>query len=266
MDNRDYCEANRAAWNAAMPYHQKAKSRAWDQAFSDPDFICQQEPELSLLQEQGIASRDIVHLCCNNGIELMSLRRLGAGRCVGFDISDNAILDAKSRSARFGISCEFYQSNVYEIPHEFHACFDLVYFTIGALCWLPDLVGLFKVASMLLRAGGKIFIYDQHPFTTVLTWDVSDASHKPVLEHSYFVDECCVSDEGLDYYGNVPYHGPTTYEFTHKLSDIMGAILENQFRITLFKEYDHDISCGLAWVRETGLKLPLSYILCAEKG
>ncbi len=39
MDNlKNYTEANRSAWNEAMPLHQKANKDKWDIAFSVPDF------------------------------------------------------------------------------------------------------------------------------------------------------------------------------------------------------------------------------------
>ncbi|MDZ4121312.1 MAG: class I SAM-dependent methyltransferase, partial [Candidatus Cloacimonadaceae bacterium] len=182
-DNTIYTEANRLAWNTAMPYHRKAKDNQWDTAFADPDFIIQKEPEISKLRELGIQDRDVVHLCCNNGLELMSLKRLGAKRSVGFDISDEAIKDAISRAARFGIAAEFYQSDVYAIPQDFHACFDVVYITIGALVWLPDLDGFFQMAASLLRPGGHVFIYEQHPFAQVLPWDVSGTCEKPSIQY-----------------------------------------------------------------------------------
>jgi hypothetical protein len=33
---------------------------------------------------------------------------------------------------------------------------------------------------------GKLFIYDQHPFTLMLPWDGSGTGQKLVLEHGYF--------------------------------------------------------------------------------
>jgi SAM-dependent methyltransferase len=261
MKHSKYTEANRAAWNAALPYHRKAMNETWDRHYADPKFIWQQEPELGALREIGIQGKDVIHLCCNNGIELLSIKRLGAGRCVGIDISDEAIRDAKERAVRFGIECEFTQSDVYATPTRYHGSFDLVYITIGAFCWLPDLSDLFGVVKALLRPGGKLFIFEQHPFTQMLPFDVSEHQGRPELTESYFHKGEISSTEGLDYYGNCEYQSPLSYEFTHTLSDIFRAILDNGMEIRNFQEYEHDISNGFAWVKNTGLRLPLSYIL-----
>ena len=263
MQHDKYTQANRAAWNAALPYHRRAMNEIWDKHLSDPSFIWQKEPELNALLEIGIADKDIIHLCCNNGIELLSLKRLGAKRCVGIDISDEAIADAKVRATSFKLDCEFIQSDVYSVPESLYGCFDLVYISIGAFCWLPDLHELFRVVKNLLKPRAQLFIYEQHPFTQMLPFDVSGCTNRPELVASYFhKDEIC-STEGLDYYGNCEYESPVTYEFIHTLSDIFSAILANGMQISMFKEYEQDISNGFAWVQNTGLKLPLSYILCA---
>ncbi len=264
MNYHEYTEANRAAWNAAMPYHRKAMDEAWDRNFADQAYIYQKDPELGALKELGIAGLDVIHLCCNNGRELLSLKRLGAGRCVGIDISDEAIRDAKDRAVRFSIACEFVQSNVYDVPQCYYGSFDLVYFTIGAFCWLPNLMDLFAVVRALLKPGGKLFIYEQHPFTQMLPYDVSGVQTRPELTENYFQEGELSSQEGLDYYGNCRYASPISYEFSHTFSDIFSAILANGMQISKFAEFEHDISNGFAWVKITGLRLPLSYILCAD--
>lgn len=262
---KNYTQANRLAWNKAMFYHRKAKDKEWDNLFSDPEGIIQKDPELSLLLSLGIKNKSIVQLCCNNGRELLSLKRLGASEIVGFDISDEAIKDAKKRSDLFKIKAEFHQSDVYSISESFYNKFDLVYITIGALTWLPDLLGFFKTVNALLKKKGKLFIYDSHPFAQVLPWKLSDEKALPVLENNYFVKGPLVYNDTLDYYGGVEYTSPVTYEFVHTLSDILNSITQNGLVISLFNEYEHDISNGLEWVDNSEIRLPLSFILVSEK-
>lgn len=262
---KKYTQANRIAWNMAMTYHRRAQDKEWDALMSDPEGVWQEEPELSSLLKIGIKDRRIVQLCCNNGIELLSLKRLGAGRVTGFDISDEAIKDARRRSDIYGIEAEFQACDVYRIPEKYYGEFDMVYITIGALTWLPDLHDFFKIVSLLLQPEGVLFIYEGHPFTEMLPWDVKDTVEKPVIENNYFHEGAQISQEGLDYYGGVDYEAPETFEFTHTLTDIFSAVIENGFRISSFKEYEHDISNGLKWVEKTGLRLPLCYIFCGVK-
>ncbi len=256
-------EANRIAWNKALPYHRKAMDDIWDKTLTDKNYVWQEEPELSRLQDIGIKNKSIIQPCCNNGIELLSLKRLGAGRCVGVDISDEAIKDAQGRSHRFGVDCEFIRLNVYEIPVSFDNSFDMVYITVGALCWIPDLRLFFARIKRLLKPGGVLFIYEQHPLTLMLPWDISEDNEKPVIENNYFYDKYMVYNDSLDYYGNIQYESPDTFEFMHTLSDIMNSITENGFCLTKFEEFEHDLSNGFEWVKKTGLRLPLCYILTA---
>ncbi len=258
-------EANRIAWNEVMPYHRKAKDSEWDNSFSDPQYVYQNDIELSELNRLGFIGKDIVHLCCNNGIELLSLKRLGAGRCVGFDISDEAIKDAKKRAKRFMIPVEFYQSDVFEIAEDFDCSFDIVYITIGALVWLPDLEEFFAIANRLLRSNGKLFIYDSHPFSEVLPFNVNSDCIHPEICNDYFVEGYAMYNDGIDYYGGVDYKGEDNFQFVHTLSNIINAILSNGFFLRRFMEYDNDISNGLEWAEKLDLKIPLSYILIAEK-
>lgn len=266
VDLKRFTEANRGAWNAAMPYHRKARDSFWNDRLADPDFIFVQEPELGALLKIGIKDQDIAHLCCNNGLELISLKRLGARRCVGFDICDEAIRDAVMRSERFGNPVEFHRTDVYDLSEEFNASFDLVYITIGALAWLPDLSGFFRVARKLLRQRGILFLYDSHPFTAMLPDQQPAADEQICLAHSYFPSGYLKHNDSLDYYDHAAYEAPDTYEFLHTLSEIFGAILANAFRITGFQEFDHDISNLFPWAQKSGLSLPLCYILVAQAG
>jgi len=264
MKRSDYTEANRQAWNAAMPYHRKAKDSYWDACFADRNWIFQTEPELSELNKLGIQGKNIVHLCCNNGIELLSLKRMGAGYCLGIDICDVAIGDAKRRAVQFALTVDFLRSDVYAVNNDHNGEFDIVYITIGALTWLPDLPAFFALARRLLKNTGSVFIYEQHPLMNVLAWDTTDQSHTPELVESYFRTQSMAYYDSLDYYGNQEYDSPVKYEWLPTLTDIISALIDNGFVLTAFQEYEHDISGGLSWVQKTGLRLPLSYILTAR--
>ena len=80
-----YTQSNRADWNEVIPLHQKAAREKWDRAFAQLGYVCLDEVEVGLFRQSGIAGKDTAQLCCNNGIELLSIKNLGAGECVGFD-------------------------------------------------------------------------------------------------------------------------------------------------------------------------------------
>jgi ubiquinone/menaquinone biosynthesis C-methylase UbiE len=89
------------------------------------------EEILQVIKDIEIEGKDIIHLCCNNGSELLSLKNMGAGRCVGVDISDEAIIEAKERAHKCHIDCEFIRSDVYDLSDELFHSFDIAMMTAG---------------------------------------------------------------------------------------------------------------------------------------
>ncbi len=264
MKLKEYTEKNRIAWNAVMPHHQKVKKAEWDSNFKLPGYIIQEEPELSKLQELGIAGKDIIHLCCNNGRELLSLKNMGAGYCLGVDISDSAIDEARKRAEECGIDVEYLRSDVFDLGNEYYGNFDLVYITIGALVWLPDIKRFFEIINKLLRSSGSIFIYDTHPFAHMLPWE-GDSETKVEITQPYFYTDAWEWSDSMDYYGGAEYKAPVHYEFTYTLSEILKSLIDNKITIRYFGEYEKDISNGFEWLEQRGIKIPLSYILIGEK-
>jgi SAM-dependent methyltransferase len=264
MDTKKFTEANRLAWNQAMPYHKKAMDEKWDKMYSDPNFIFQKDQELDELSILGIKGKNIAHLSCNIGIELMSLKRLGASHCVGFDISDNAIEEAKKRADKFNINCEFIRTDVLEISEEFHGKFDLVYITVGALVWIPDRKKCFEKAASLLVDGEQIFIYEHHPFGRVFPFDDEFEGELKVI-HNYYDKEIWEEFGGIDYYGGVSYNSSPSYEFPYTLGGLLTTLAECGFCLKKLKEYPQDIAMCRDYMKDQQIKLPLSFILVAEK-
>ena len=264
-DVKKYTQANRAAWNEAMPHHQKSNGDKWDKVFSSPGFSVITEPELSLIQSLNIQDQKIAHVCCNNGVELMSLKNMGAGECVGFDISDKAIQEAQERADRLDISCEFIQSDIYEIPEIYHDTFDIVYISIGCLGWMPGIQRFFGKIAALLNEDGELFIYEAHPFSEMLSADGQDNVDPMQIIGAYFKKDPYVDNDGIDYVGKTTYKSKTMYWFMWTLSDILMGIIDNGMKVRHFSEYPDDISTLHGKNQEKGPDIPLSYILIAEK-
>lgn len=259
-------ESNRQAWNEVMPRHQQAARARRDAAFMQPGYTCLDEDELAEWARVGIAGKDVAHLCCNNGVELMSLKNLGARRCVGFDISDEAIAEAAARAVLCGIDCQFIRTDVYEIGAEHDGQFDVVYITIGGMGWLPDLPLFFARAAALLRPGGHIFIHELHPFSEMLPGDdLTDADPLRIIE-PYFKAEPYIEVGGLDYMGKTKYESHTTqYWYVHTFSSIINSLIGAGFVIMHMSEYPRDISTRHRRAQEANAGVPLSYILIGAK-
>jgi len=259
-------ESNRAAWNEVMPLHQHAAKERLDKLFSEPGCVRLDENEIDVLNQVGLKGKNVTHLCCNNGTELMSLKNLGAGKCVGFDISDLAIQEASERAIRSQIDCQFVRTDVYDIDETFNDHFDIVYISAGCLGWLPDLELFFAKAFSMLRSGGMVFIHEIHPFSEMLPFDDDKQSLKLQIIEPYFKTEPYMDQGGLDYVGNSEYESTTTqYWFVHTLSDILMSLIKNRLLVEQFLEYETDISAGHHQIEEAKAGIPLSYILIGRK-
>lgn len=252
-----------------MPRHQAAHGNKWDQAFAKQGFVAQTERELEQLRRIGIAGKRIAHLCCNNGVELLSLVNMGAVRSVGFDISELATDEASARAVKFGIEAEYVCSDVFEIDARFHGQFDMVYISAGCLGWMPDLGLFFEIVARLLAPGGTFFAHEMHPFGEMFCEDSSlDGDPLKVIE-PYFKDEPYVESGGLDYVGKTQYEAPALHWFVWSLSSIITGLIEAGFRLDHFHESAIDVSANHGRnqraSREAGCEIPLSYILIAGR-
>ena len=265
-DHKRYTDANRIAWNEAAPYHKKNRPDDLHAIFAQPGASTLDEIVTPRLLELGLSGKRVAQICCNNGRELISLVNLGAAGGVGFDISDAFIAEANELRDIAGADCTFIRTDVLDIDPQDYPPFDLVYISIGALCWLPDLNAVFRIVRGLLQPGGHLVIYETHPFANMLAFpgeENFDPEHPANIAVPYFHDKPLEYCDGLDYYGMEEYDGSVKYEFLHTLGDILNAIAGNGMRLISFDEYEHDI-CNLLGHIEGVARPPLSYILVAR--
>ncbi len=119
MKDTQLFESNRAAWNEALEYHQKARGNSLQTGFERPDFTTFERDcdavLLKKLNEIGLSGKTIAQMPCNNGRELLSLMRFGAKEAVGFDISDKAIEEARELAEISGLNARFERVNILEL-------------------------------------------------------------------------------------------------------------------------------------------------------
>lgn len=267
MNREDYTEANRLAWNEAAPVHAGHNQARLLESFRAPDYSCLDALETEGLLAVGLSGKAVAHVCCNNGQELLSIKNLGAARCVGFDISEEFIAQARELNAAASLDCKFVVCDAYAIGPEHDGTFDLVYISVGALGWMPDLPGFLAVVARLLRPGGHLFVYEMHPFLDMLDpAGEMDPANPLELRHSYFKGEPYVDAQGLDYYSHTSYDSRPMYWFHHKMSDVIGGCLRHGLVLERFEEYPHDISDNFAHLTALPVRVPASYILVGRKG
>lgn len=266
MSIKEYTNANREAWNEVIPKHQNARKEKLDKSFLKPGFIIQEDEQLlDLFNKIEIKGKDVIHLCCNNGIELLSIKNMGAKRCVGVDISYLAIDEANKRAKESNIDCEYICSDVYEIPEQYFNSFDVLHITAGCIGWMPDLELFFNKCNKLLRKDGLFLIHEIHPFSELLPFDDSEIDNRLQIVDKYFYKEPIVENSSLDYVGGTDYKAKTQHWFIHTVSKLIMALITNRFEIEEFIENSNDISGGHGKIESLKAEIPLSLLILGKK-
>ena len=97
-----------------------------------------------------LTGKEVIHLQCHVGTDTIGFARRGASRVIGLDLSEASLAHARSIAQRAGAEVEFVHANVYDAREAVSGTFDLVYTSIGVLCWLPDIAQWARVVASLL--------------------------------------------------------------------------------------------------------------------
>jgi SAM-dependent methyltransferase len=260
MRRADYTAANRRAWNEISVRHRAQRAETLLAKLGVKGASCLDPIVAARFGAIGVAGKRVAQLCCNDGREVISLKNLGATHAVGFDISRVALDTGEALAAHAGVACELVESDVYEIPGTYNGQFDLIYVSVGALGWMPDLPGFFAVAARLLAPGGHLLVYEMHPLA-----DMFEPGRGATLAHSYFTADPFVG-EGLDYYGDLSHRGEAQeYWFHHTLGAVITALAQSSLTVTALEELPGDISNIFPDLPKSPAPPPLSYLLEGRK-
>jgi ubiquinone/menaquinone biosynthesis C-methylase UbiE len=260
MDRSSVSAANREAWNVSADHHRHAPE--WEllkARINDPAFSCLDQIATDVLSNIGVMGRAVAHVCCNNGAELISIKKLGAGECVGFDISAAFLAQARELAAMAATDVGFVESDAADLPAAYHHRFDVVVITIGTLGWFPTLDRFFASVKNLLIPGGTLFIYEMHPVLEMFEPGTADITK---VAHDYFRTEPYPIADAITYDGS-RHGGSIAYWHFHPLADIITQLLGLGFSLRLFQEYAHNIA-EVDWQPFEGTGIPMSYALVAS--
>lgn len=263
----EYLEANRKLWDELTPIH--ARSEFYDlRGFKSGKCALS---SIELEEVGDVSGKSLLHLQCHFGMGTLSWARLGA-RAVGVDFSNEAINLARSLSDETGIGARFVLSDIYELPGALAEEFDIVFTSAGVLCWLPDLKRWADVISHFLKPGGFFYIFEGHPFSSVFN-DAANVTELEVTESYFSGPEPKYWEPDSDYADPNAEVTHGSYEWTHSLGSIVGALAEAGLRIEFLHEFPvlFDRACPLmeqdrdGWWRLKGDKVPLTFSIRASK-
>jgi SAM-dependent methyltransferase len=256
--------SNKDAWDQSANLHKTTET--WStllKTVREPGFSCLDPTITGVLQHMGIAGKDVVQLCCNNGRESLSLFGLGARSVVGVDQSRAFLEQARELANASPHAPEFIESDIHQLPHQLHERFDIALVTIGVLGWMPDVALFMRHVASTLKPGGTLVMYETHPFLEVF----DPRAPNPFLPaSSYFQREPFVLQESIVYEGQGEVAGPTSYWYVHTLGEVVNAAIGAQLQINHLQEYPHSNREELYdQYQGQSAQLPLCFTLTATK-
>lgn len=256
--------SNKDAWDASAHLHKGTAT--WNtllKSVADAEFSCLDATLTGLLESVGIAGKDVVQLCCNNGRESLSLFSLGARSVVGVDQSGAFLQQARELAEASPYGPEFVETDIHHLPERLLGRFDVALVTIGAMNWMPDVALFMRHVASTLKPGGTLVIYETHPFLEMF----DPLAANPMLPaSSYFQRDPFVLQSSIVYEGQAEDAGPTSYWYVHTLGSVVSGAIAAQLRITHLQEYPHSNREELYDKYEhQPAQLPLCFTLTATK-
>ena len=149
----DYAILNRASWTKANAEYTDRKAReAW--AKTEIGWGMCEVPEAQVRALPDLAGKDVVELGCGTAYFGAWLKRAGARRVVGVDVTPAQLETARRMDAEFGLGLELVEANAEETGLA-DASFDLAVSEYGASIWC-DPYKWIPEAARLLRPGGEL--------------------------------------------------------------------------------------------------------------
>lgn len=260
-------------WDDRVPLHEAAYGLdAFDEPSHLSDVVSDDLPVLERFVTGGsLSGLDLCHLQCHIGTDTISLARAGA-RVTGVDFSEPALRVAAALAERTGVAATWVQTDVLDARNAVAGDFDVVYTSIGTICWLQDLDRWAAQIIALLRPAGTFFIRDGHPALLALDEDAEGLTTR----YSYFGDGRAQQwDDESTYAGDGKVAHARTYEWPHPLSEILGALLRAGLRLVHFDEGRTlpwrfsprmvDVPRGYAWPEAERNLIPCTFTIVARK-
>jgi SAM-dependent methyltransferase len=152
-DLPDYAVRNRASWTLANAQYTAGSARqSWAQDHVRWGVWKVPEDEIKVLPD--VHGLDVIELGCGTAYFGAWLKRRGARRVVGVDITPAQLATAREMNAEFGLGLEFIEANAEKVPLP-DASFDLAFSEYGASIWCDPYLWI-PEAARLLRPGGEI--------------------------------------------------------------------------------------------------------------
>jgi len=270
--NKKYYDANKELWDEFARLHYEIES----EDYSVKSFLKGQTTLKSYeLKELGdVKGKSLLHLQCHFGLDTLSWAREGA-IVTGIDISSEGIRLAKLLAKQTMLEANFIESNLYDLPNVLSEKFDIVYTSIGVLCWLNDLKEWGNIIAYYLKPCGFFYMAESHPFSMIFDNETKDIKDLQVY-YNYFHDP-----KPMEFIADGSYaldnkiEPKKEYEWAHSMSDIINSLIDAGLKIEYLNEYPFTVwkqfpfaergSDGFFHLKNQKAEIPLLFTIKAVK-
>jgi len=172
----DYLEHNRAAWTTSNARYTGGSAReSWSQK---PHWGPFHVPETEVKALPDVRGLDVIELGCGTAYWAAWLKKLGARRVVGVDITPAQLDTARELDREFKLGLELIEANAEDVPLP-DATFDLAFSEYGASIWC-DPYRWIPEAARLLRPGGQLLFMRNSTLQILCSPDEGDLGERLV--------------------------------------------------------------------------------------
>lgn len=267
MDER--LAANQANWNDRTGTHLASQFYDVEGWLRD-----QRGPRAHEVEALGdVAGLRLLHLQCHFGLDTLAWARAGA-LVTGLDFSSAAIDAARDIAVRAGLAdrAKFVCADVYDAVEVLDGTtFDIVYVSLGALCWLPSVDQWASRVGALVAPGGRFYLHDGHP----VAWALADDELR--FEHTYFEgsEPFTIETDATYTDANRPLRAMRIYEWNHSIGEIVTSLIRHGLRLEWLIEHDWTVWARYPWLVKDGEgrwvppsnvpRVPLTFSLLAAR-
>lgn len=241
MTPQEAIELNRMAWNALVPFHPRSAFHAVTGFKAGRNTLT--PIEQALLPD--VAGRTLLHLQRHFGMDTLSWARKGA-IVTGLDISPAAIEAARALAHECGMAARFVESDAYAAPQALAGeRFDIVFTSLGALLWMPDIARWAQAAAQMAKPGATLVVVDLRPL--IYVFPPMDAAPDLRVANDHFSREPKVITEAGSYASNEA-AVTTTVEYPHSMADILNAVMQAGFTLERYDEHAEYMCAAWPWL------------------
>lgn len=168
----DYVAINREAWTRSNAEYTDARTESkWAEA--EITWGVWSTPEETVRVLPDVGGKNVIELGCGTGYIGAWLKRRGAHRVVGVDVTPAQLASARRADAQAGLGLEFLEASAEDVPLPGDG-FDLAVSEYGASIWC-DPYRWIPEAARLLRVGGELVFLCNSPLSMLCMPDTGQA-------------------------------------------------------------------------------------------